>query len=89
MVDVLDRQVELVSVVFDLAAILGTAISQDPQRGNAVLGVERDHPVIQQIGCRDRRLFRVELGLDGAGIGVDKGLLPFAECAAFVYRARG
>ena len=36
---------------------------------------ERDHPVVEQIGCRDRRLAIVELGAGDLGVGIDEGLL--------------
>ena len=40
---------------------------------------ERDHPVVEQIGCRDRRLAIVELGAGDLGVGIDEGLLVDAS----------
>src|SRR5579884_2287764 len=70
MVDVLHRQVELVLVMLGPAAILRAAIGQHTTQRNPVLVVERQHPVVEEIGRRDRRLAVVELG-----VGVDEGLL--------------
>ena len=33
------------------------------------------YPVVEQIGCRDRRLAIVELGAGDLGVGIDEGLL--------------
>jgi hypothetical protein len=62
MVDVLDRQVQLVLVVLGVAAILGAAIGQHPAERDLVLVAERDYPVIQQLGRGDRGLAVVKLG---------------------------
>ena len=37
MIDILDRQVELVLVAFGVAAVLGPSIGQDPLQRDAVL----------------------------------------------------
>ena len=37
--------------------------------------MERQHPVIEQVGGGDRRLGGVELGLRDLGIGIDIALL--------------
>ena len=36
---------------------------------------QRDHPIIEQISRRDRRLAIVELGTGDLGVGIDEGLL--------------
>jgi hypothetical protein len=55
-VDILDRQVELVLVPLRVAAVFAAAVGQHPAERDAVLLVKRQHPVIEQIGRRDRRL---------------------------------
>ena len=74
-VDVLDRQVELVFVAVVGAAIFGAAVGQDALQRDAVLFVERQHPVVQKVGGGDRRLAVIELGEADLGVGVDEGLL--------------
>src|SRR5512134_1347325 len=74
-VDVLDREIELVLVPLRVAAVFAAAVGQHPAQRDAVLLVKRQHPVIQQIGRGDRRLDVVELGEANLGIGVDEGLL--------------
>ena len=74
-VDVLDRQIELVFVAVVAAAELGAAIGQHPRQPDAVLVIERHHPVVEDLGRGDRRLAVVELGEGDLGIGVDEGLL--------------
>jgi hypothetical protein len=54
-VDVINRQIQLVIMLFDLAAIFGAPIRQDTQHGQSVGLIEWQHFVIQQIRCRDRR----------------------------------
>jgi hypothetical protein len=45
---------------------------------------ERQHTVIEQIGCRDGRLAVVELGKAYLGVGVDEGLLVDAPNATVI-----
>src|SRR5436190_1073729 len=73
-IDVLDRQVELVLVAFP-AAELGAAIGQHPAQPDAVLIVERHHPIVEDLGGGDWRLSVIELGEGHLGVGIDKGLL--------------
>lgn len=61
-IDVLDGEIELVVVMLGIAAILGAPIGQHPAHGNAVLLVERQHPIVENLRRRDRRLAVVELG---------------------------
>ena len=75
MVDVLDRQIELVFVALGIAAILGAAVGQHPAEPDVVLVVERHHPVVEQVGRGDRGLAVIELGERHLGVGVDEGLL--------------
>ena len=46
MVDILDRQVQLVLVVLGVATIFGAAIGQHPAERDLVLVEERDNPVV-------------------------------------------
>ena len=75
MLDVIQGQIELVVMRFRLAAILGATIGQDADHAHALFGEERQHPVVEQIGSRDRRLGGVELGRSPLGVGIDEGLL--------------
>ena len=58
-----------------VAAVFAAAVGQHPAERDAVLLVEGDDPVIEQIGGGDRRLDVVELGEPDLGVGVDEGLL--------------
>ena len=57
------------------AAKLGAAIGQHARQADAVLVVERHHPVVQDLGCGDRGLAIVQLGEGDLGVGIDEGLL--------------
>ena len=74
-VDVLDGEVELVLVAVVRATIFGAPVGQHPLQHDAVLVVERDHPVVQQVGGGERGLAVVQLGEADLGVGVDEGLL--------------
>jgi hypothetical protein len=80
-IDVLDREIQLILVPFGIAAELAAAVSQHAQELDIVLLEERQHTVIEQIGRRDRRLAVVELGKADLGVGVDEGLLVDASNA--------
>jgi len=75
MVDVLDRQIELIFVVLRVAAIFRAAIGQHAAELHLVGVVERHDPIVEQIGGGDRRLAVIELGEGDLGVGVDEGLL--------------
>jgi hypothetical protein len=77
MIDVLDREIQLVLVPFGIAAELAATVSQHAQELDIVLLEERQHTVIEQIGRRDGRLAVIELGK--AYLGVDEGLLVDAS----------
>ena len=62
MVDVLDGQVELVFMPVVGAAVLGAAAGRHPLQHDAVLVVERDHPVVAQVGGGERCPAVVRLG---------------------------
>jgi hypothetical protein len=70
-VDILDRQVELVFMAL-AAAELGAAVGQYPRQPDAVLIIERQHPVVEDFGRGDRRLAVVELGKGDLGVGAIK-----------------
>src|SRR4029453_7793221 len=80
-IDVLDCQIQLVLVPFGIAAKLAAAVGQHAQELDIVLLEERQHTVIEEIGCRDGRLAVVELGKAYLGVGVDEGLLVDAANA--------
>ena len=75
MVDVLDSKVELVFVAVVGAAIFGAAIGENTLQHDAVLLVEGQDPVVQEIGRSDRRLAIIELDEANLRIGIDEGLL--------------
>jgi hypothetical protein len=74
-IDILDREVELVLVALWIAAILAAAVGQHPQQLDLAAVEERKDPIIEQIRRRDRRLAIVELGKGDLGVSVDEGLL--------------
>src|SRR5215475_8315649 len=61
-IDVLDRKVKLVFVSLWVATILAAAVGQYAQKLDIVLLEQRYHPIIEQIGRRDRGLAIVKLG---------------------------
>src|SRR6266700_3797902 len=75
MIDVLDREIELVLVPFGIAAELATAVGEHAQQLGIVLLEEWQYPVVQQVGRGDRRLAVIQLAESDLGIGVDEGLL--------------
>src|SRR5262245_37648822 len=75
MIDVLDRKIELILVPLGIAAVLAAAVGQHTYELYVVALEQRDRPVIEQVGRRDRGLAIVELGAGHLGIGVDEGLL--------------
>jgi hypothetical protein len=74
-IDVLDREIQLVLVPFGVAAELAAAVSQHAQELDIMLLEEWQYTVVEQIGGGDRRLAIVELGGGDLGVGVDEGLL--------------
>ncbi len=75
MIDVLDGKVKLVFVPLRVAAVLTATVSQHPQEFDFMLLEQWQHPIVEQIRRRDRRLAIVQLGASNFGIGIDKGLL--------------
>ncbi len=74
MVDVLDREIELVFVVFPFPAVLGSPVGQYAQQGKFFLLEERDYPIIEQVRRRDDILSVIELYKGHLAISIDKGL---------------
>jgi hypothetical protein len=74
-VDVLDCQIELVFVAIVGPAIFGSTVGKQALQRNAVLFIERDHPVVEQVGGGQGSLSVVQLGESDLGVGVDEGLL--------------
>ena len=75
MIDILERQVELVFVMLWVAAIFRAAIGQHAAELHLMGIIERHDPIVKEIGGGDRRLAVVELGEGDLGIGVDERLL--------------
>ena len=70
-VDVLDCEIELIFVAF-AAAKLGAPIGQHARQPDAVLVVERYHPVIEDLGGGDRGFAIIQFDEGNFGIGVDE-----------------
>src|SRR5262244_2507326 len=68
-INVLDREVELVFMA------LGPAIGQHARQPDTVLVIERHHPVVEDLGSRDRGLAVIEFGKADLGVCVDDSLL--------------
>jgi hypothetical protein len=68
-------------VVLDLAAILGPAICQDAQQGDAAICKEWKNPAVEQVRRRDRRLPGEELADRDTGVGIDKDLRPLCDAS--------
>src|ERR1700751_3043382 len=81
MIDVLDSKVKLVFVSLRVATILAAAVGQYAQKLDIMLFEERQHPIIEQICRRDRRLAIVKLSASDLGVGIDEGLLVDAANA--------
>ena len=74
-IDVLDREVEFILVPLWIAAVFATAVGQHAEQPNLVAVEEGDHAVVEEIGCRDRRLAIIEFRKRHFGVGVDERLL--------------
>ena len=74
-VDILDRQVELIFVTIVGTAILCATIGQDPIDADRMVVEERDHPIVEDVGRGQWRLDQIELGEANLGIGVNHRLL--------------
>ena len=75
MVDVIDRQEQLVVVSLRLPAVFRPPVRKDPQDRQPLSLVEREHTVIQEVGSGDGRLGGVQLAMDHLAVGVHVGLL--------------
>src|SRR5262249_6136931 len=75
MIDVLDREIELILVPLGIAAVFAAAVGQHTHELYVVALEQGDRSIVEQIGRRDRGLAIVELGAGDLGIGVDEGLL--------------
>src|ERR1700735_1876646 len=79
MVDILERQVELVFVVLGVAAIFRAAIRQHAAEPHLPRIIERHDAIVEEISRGDGRLAIIELGEGDLGIGVDESLLVDAS----------
>ena len=82
MVDVLDREIELVLVVLGVPAIFRATVGQHAAQPDLVLIIEGHHTVVEEIGRGERGLAIVELGEGDLGVSVDEGLLVDAPRAS-------
>lgn len=74
-IDVLNRQVELIFMPIMGAAEFRAAISQDAIYPQPVLVKKGYHPIIEQIGCCQRCLAIIKLGEVQLRVGVNPRLL--------------
>ena len=74
-VDVLDREIELVFVTVVGPAEFGSPVGEHALQENTVLLEEGNDPVVEEVSGGQRRLAVVELGEADLGVGVDEGLL--------------
>jgi hypothetical protein len=82
-VDVLDREIQLVLMPLRRPAVLGTAIRQHAAQRDAVRLDERDDPFVEEVGRRQRRLRVVQLCERHLAVRVDEGLLVDAAHTPF------
>ncbi len=75
MIDIVDGKEKLEVVFVDTPAVFRPSVGHDPQHRQVVFLMEWQHPVIEQVGSRDRRLGGVEFSVCHLGIGVHLGLL--------------
>jgi hypothetical protein len=80
-IDVFHGQIQLVLMALGRATILRASIRQHPVQRNPVRLEERQHPIIQQLGGRDRRHPIIELRKAHLAIRIDEGLLVDAPDA--------
>jgi hypothetical protein len=74
-IDVLHGEIPLVLLPFQRAPRLSPEVGQDPTERNTVFFEEREHPIIQQSGRRDRRLLVIHFREPHRAVGIDEGLL--------------
>src|SRR5579863_7506513 len=72
MVDILERQIELIFVMLRVAAIFRAAIGQHAAEPYLPRIIERHDAIVEKIGGGDRRLAVVELGESDLGVGIDE-----------------
>lgn len=61
-VDVLNGQIQFILMSLGGAAVLGAPIRDGSIQRNLVLIEERRHPIIENLGSRDRRFLVIQLG---------------------------
>ena len=74
MLDLADRQVQLVRVVQRSTAVLPAVVGEEVFDLDAVLLVERQHAVVEDVDGRHRQLREVELAEGQRAVGVDDRL---------------
>jgi hypothetical protein len=73
-IDVLHGQVQFILMPLGCAAVLGPAVGQDSVQRDRLRFKERQHPIIQQIGRRDRRLPIIQFRKPDLAVGIDERL---------------
>src|ERR1700756_263360 len=79
MINVLDREVELILVPLRVPAVFAPPVGQHAQQLDSLAIEEWKHTIIEQVGRCDRRLAVIELGESNLCVGVDEGLLVDAS----------
>ena len=88
-IDILERQVELIFMMLGIAAIFRATIGQHAAELHLVGVVEAHDAIVDEIGGGDRRLAVIELGEGNLGVGVDEGLLVDAPDPLHVANVEG
>lgn len=81
MIDVLDREIKLIFMPLWVAAEFASTIRQHAHQLRVVIFEQRDHAVVEQICCRNRRLAIIQFGAYNLAVGVHEGLLVDAPDA--------
>ena len=88
-VDVIQRKIQLIFVMRPIATELCTTVCENPQDGDPLSLIEREHPIIQQIRCNQRRLLGIEITHRMPAVTVDVGLLVDATHSLHVAHIEG
>jgi hypothetical protein len=75
MVDVLDREIQLVRMPVGLAAVLRPAVREPPRERNPVLIKKGHDPIVERIGRGDGGFLRIEFRKAHLRVRVDPRLL--------------
>ena len=78
MLDIVYSKIELVIVMFNLSAVLGTSVGENAQQRKPMFRKERKDFVIEQISCCYRRFGGIQFCESDLGIRINKSLLIYS-----------